>query len=80
MICSGWRSLGADQLDVSVRAEEWGRRGAATLPSPGDAAGVRPPQTALASSHFPHTGALPPLISVVAGMHCCLFVVLLRED
>lgn len=29
---------------------------------------------------FPHTGALPPLISVVAGMHCCLFVVLLRED
>lgn len=36
---------------------------------PGGAAGAgaRTPHTSLASSHFPRTGALPPLISVVAG-------------
>lgn len=80
MICSGWRSLGADQLDASV-CRGVGARGGSHSAQPGGCRRMRTLQTpALARSHFPHTGALPPLISVGAGMHCCLFVVLLRED
>lgn len=76
VVCSGWSSPGADKLDASTE-----ERGAGTAPPPRDAAGawaLQPP--ALASSHLPHSGALPPLIPVLAGMHCCLFLVLLRED
>lgn len=68
---AGRRWLGAHQLDAGVRAEEPGCGGTAALPGPGDAAGARTLRTALARSHFPHTGALPPL-NLCGGWHALL--------